>query len=33
VKGEAILAEVAHMTDFRVMTAGILRQNAQISPK
>jgi hypothetical protein len=23
----------AHMTDYRVITAGILRQNAQISPK
>jgi hypothetical protein len=32
-KGEATLAESAHMTDYRVITASILRQNAQISPK
>jgi hypothetical protein len=32
-KGEAIPAEPAHMPDYRVITAGFLRQNAQISPK
>jgi hypothetical protein len=31
--GNAILAGPAHMNDYRVITAGILRQNAQITPK
>jgi hypothetical protein len=33
VTGDAILAGPAHMNDYRLITVGIPRQNAQVTPK